>query len=76
MMMSHIAFSGLLSIACMWSSTQAAPIPAQCAAPSCEPTKHTLKATVDTVHWGYFWQENIPKLVVNSGDEVYVEMIS
>ncbi len=36
------------------SSTQAAPIPAQCASPRTEPNKHTLKATVDTVHWGYF----------------------
>eukprot|EP00798_Chlamydomonas_sp_ICE-L_P011200 gene11200-18818_t len=75
-MMAHIAFSGLLAIACMWSSTQAAPIPAQCSSPSTGMMEYTLKATVDTVHWGYFWQENIPKLVVNSGDMVEVEMLS
>lgn len=37
---------------------------------------HTLKATKDTVHWGYFSKMVKPALTINSGDTVTVEMVS
>jgi len=35
-----------------------------------------LKATKDTVHWGYFSKEVAPSLTMNSGETVRVEMVS
>ncbi|GAX80784.1 hypothetical protein CEUSTIGMA_g8220.t1 [Chlamydomonas eustigma] len=40
------------------------------------PKVHHLKASVDTVKWGYYWNQNNPKLYVNSGDTVTVEMVT
>ncbi|MCE7790944.1 acetamidase/formamidase family protein [Salipaludibacillus sp. CUR1] len=37
---------------------------------------HTLEATPDTVHWGYFDNSLEPALTVNSGDFVYVETVT
>lgn len=37
---------------------------------------HTLKANSSTVHWGYTWSKNKPKLYVQSGDTVSVEMVT
>jgi acetamidase/formamidase len=37
---------------------------------------HTLKSTVDTVHWGYFDAEVRPVLTIDSGDRVTVETVS
>lgn len=37
---------------------------------------HKLRATPETVHWGYFDKNLEPKLVVDSGDVVYVETIT
>ena len=37
---------------------------------------HTLKATADTVHWGFFSKDLKPKLTIDSGDIVNVEMLS
>ena len=38
--------------------------------------KHTLKATADTVHWGYFDATEKPVLTIASGDEITVDTIS
>lgn len=35
-----------------------------------------LKATKDTVHWGYFSKKITPKLTIKSGEMVTVEMVS
>jgi hypothetical protein len=35
-----------------------------------------LKATKDTVHWGYFSKKISPKLTIKSGEIVTVEMVS
>ncbi|KAK9815353.1 hypothetical protein WJX72_002191 [[Myrmecia] bisecta] len=40
------------------------------------PTNHTLKATPSTVSWGYFYSALDPAAVVNSGDEIMVEMVT
>ena len=37
---------------------------------------HTLKSTVQTVHWGYFDAEVPPVLTIDSGDRVTVETVS
>lgn len=37
---------------------------------------HTLKATPETVHWGYFDNSMKPALTINSGDLVYVETVT
>lgn len=37
---------------------------------------HTLKATPDTVHWGYFDNKLKPALTINSGDMVFVETVT
>eukprot|EP01025_Chloroclados_australasicus_P049801 TRINITY_DN5694_c0_g1_i1.p1 TRINITY_DN5694_c0_g1~~TRINITY_DN5694_c0_g1_i1.p1 ORF type:complete len:360 (-),score=28.39 TRINITY_DN5694_c0_g1_i1:20-1021(-) len=37
---------------------------------------HELRANASTVHWGYFYDGLKPALVINSGDEVFVEMLS
>lgn len=39
-------------------------------------THHTLAATPDTVHWGYFSKTLEPKLTIRSGDTVTVESIT
>lgn len=38
--------------------------------------KFYLAANVSTVHWGYFLESAIPRLIVPSGSEVTVEMIT
>jgi hypothetical protein len=38
--------------------------------------QQTLKATKDTVHWGYFSKKVSPKLTIKSGETVEVEMLS
>jgi acetamidase/formamidase len=38
--------------------------------------KHTLKATPETVHWGYFDAALKPILTIDSGDEITVDTIS
>ncbi|XRB04344.1 acetamidase [Pycnococcus provasolii] len=45
-------------------------------APSAPAPKYTLKATADTVHWGFFSKDLKPKLTIDSGDVVMVEMLS
>ncbi|KKK36903.1 formamidase [Mesobacillus campisalis] len=37
---------------------------------------HTLRATPETVHWGYFDKKLNPALEVDSGDVVYVETVT
>ncbi|KAK9815846.1 hypothetical protein WJX72_010706 [[Myrmecia] bisecta] len=37
---------------------------------------HTLLANSSTVHWGYFYSALEPAAVVNSGDEIFVEMVT
>jgi acetamidase/formamidase len=37
---------------------------------------HTLKASVDTCHWGYFSATEAPSLVVESGDIIQAEAIT
>ncbi|PVB60832.1 acetamidase/formamidase family protein [Labrenzia sp. 011] len=39
-------------------------------------THHTLPATADTVHWGYFSKSLKPQLTVKSGDRVTIETIT
>ena len=38
--------------------------------------QQTLRATKDTVHWGYFSKKLSPKLTIQSGATVEVEMLS
>eukprot|EP01024_Parvocaulis_polyphysoides_P034568 TRINITY_DN30620_c0_g1_i1.p1 TRINITY_DN30620_c0_g1~~TRINITY_DN30620_c0_g1_i1.p1 ORF type:complete len:492 (-),score=88.47 TRINITY_DN30620_c0_g1_i1:208-1683(-) len=45
-------------------------------APPDGPQKHTLAGNSSTVHWGYFYDGLQPALVVKSGDEVFVEMLT
>ena len=45
-------------------------------APTADAMAHTLKATKDTVHWGYFSKMVKPALTIASGDTVTVEMVS
>lgn len=40
------------------------------------PSYHKLKASPETVHWGFFDKNLTPKLSVKSGDLVYVETIT
>ena len=44
--------------------------------PGAQGASHTLKATKDTVHWGYFSKTLKPQLTIASGDTVTVEMVS
>ena len=37
---------------------------------------HTLKSSVETVHWGYFDAAVSPVLTIDSGDRVTVETVS
>lgn len=39
-------------------------------------THHTLPATADTVHWGYFSKTLKPQLTIKSGDRVTIETIT
>ncbi|MEM5584075.1 acetamidase/formamidase family protein [Roseibium sp. AS2] len=39
-------------------------------------THHTLPATADTVHWGYFSKTLEPQLTIKSGDRVTIETIT
>lgn len=56
----------------------AAPVPAACGAKIAQEAggKFTLKASPDTVKWGYFFESAKPALAVPSGSEVTVEMIT
>jgi hypothetical protein len=44
--------------------------------PGVQGASHTLEATKDTVHWGYFSKTLKPQLTIASGDTVTVEMVS
>jgi acetamidase/formamidase len=69
--------SSLVAVILVWSlSVNAMSMPSQCGAPPAKPKRHTLKANKDTVHWGYTWSGNNPKLYVHSGDKVKVEMVT
>lgn len=56
--------------------------PAACAAPPAAPPRaagpmhHHLRATPETVHWGYFSRSLAPALTVRSGDTVTVETLT
>jgi hypothetical protein len=56
----------------------APPVPAQCGARTAQEAggKHYLKAGPSTVKWGYFFENTKPAMVVGSGSEVTVEMIT
>jgi acetamidase/formamidase/AraC-like DNA-binding protein len=41
-----------------------------------KPRHHLLRATADTVHWGYFSHDLPPVLEVNSGDTVTIEALT
>jgi len=43
---------------------------------SAQSMDHELKATNETVHWGFFSSTLAPKLTIQSGDTVTVEMVS
>lgn len=56
----------------------AAPVPAACGTKIAQESgaKHYLKAEPSTVKWGYFFENTKPAMVVGSGSEVTVEMIT
>src|SRR5437868_5366584 len=37
---------------------------------------HTLKSTVETVHWGYFDASVPPAITIDSGDRITIETLS
>lgn len=59
-------------------ASAAAPVPAACGSRIAQEAggKFTLKASPDTVKWGYFFESAKPALAVPSGSEVMVEMIT
>lgn len=59
-------------------ATTSARVPAACGAKIANEAggKHYLKADPSTVQWGYFFENVKPSLVVPSGAEVTVEMIT
>lgn len=63
-----------LVVASVWADT-----PAACSQQKVSQEaggKYVLKANSSTVHWGYFFSSLKPTLVVPSGSEVTVEMIT
>ena len=38
------------------------------------PTQHTLSASTETVHWGYFDAKLKPQITVDSGDTVTLHL--
>jgi acetamidase/formamidase/AraC-like DNA-binding protein len=52
------------------------PPPAQAPRESGKPRHHLLRATANTIHWGYFSHDLKPVLEVNSGDTVTIETLT
>jgi hypothetical protein len=74
----HSFAATLLLLALATAASAQQPVPAQCSGKiSAEAgSKLYLKATKDTISWGYFFQNQQPAMAVPSGSEVTVEMVS
>ena len=70
--------AALAGVALFFSAADGAPMHARRASHVAAETEmmHELKATKDTVHWGYFSKEVAPSLTISNGDTVKVEMVS
>eukprot|EP00877_Chromochloris_zofingiensis_P000674 jgi/Chrzof1/10607/Cz05g05010.t1 len=70
------------AVGCLLSTSHAAPVtvpvPAACRAKVTleRSASHYLAANVSTVHWGYYYKNLKPNLVVSSGDTMTVEMLT